>query len=128
MRIILYFSIVLGVFSPLFGQTGNGIVLATYHDSVYMSSLNKEKVQLPDSFLEEISHFNIISYEQAFPYSKKGSLKSVIVFYCKDNTIDFAEYLKNNATHLFSKVGYELDREVRVEYEPTDFFGIKKSK
>jgi len=47
MRIrILYFSIVLSAFLPLFGQTHNGLVLAIYQDSVYMNSLNGEKVYI----------------------------------------------------------------------------------
>ena len=57
-RIILFISIVLSTLPALFAQEQNGIVLATYHDSVYMNSLNRAPVQLPDSLLEIINHFN----------------------------------------------------------------------
>ena len=121
-KIILFFSIALSSFSTLYAQPYNGIVLATYNDSVYMNSLNGAKVQLPDSFLEEISRFNIISYEQNLPFSKNNFLKTIITFYCKDNTIEFVEYLTNHAAHLFSNVGYELAHdELKPEYDPIDY-------
>ena len=87
------------LYSVLFAQS-HGVVLATYFDGEYMDSLQPgSKLQLPDSILQKIAHFEIISYEQAFPYSSSSSLKSVIAFKCKDsNVVAFADYLETNAS------------------------------
>ena len=124
-RIIIFFTILLGFCFSLFAQTG-GIILASYYDTVYMKSLNGGKVQLPESFLEEMNHFNIISYEQAFPYSKKPFLKSTIIFYCNDHLTEFASYLQNYTTNLFSNVVHFSSYPLNLEYDPTDYFWNKK--
>lgn len=132
--IILFFSIVFGIISFIFAQFSNfddisqsaGIVLASYSDTAYMNSLNGNKAALPSSFLQEIEDFNILSYEQAFPYSKNTFLKSAIIFYCKDHPLTFATYLKENAAHLFSHVEYELPVEWKLDYDPSDYFWNKK--
>jgi len=124
-RLIIFFTFLLGFFPSLFAQTG-GIVLASYYDTVYMKSLNGGKVQLPESFLEEIKCFNILSYEQAVPFSKKISLKSDILFYCNDHPAGFAAYLQNNAAHLFSNVEFELFQEMILDYNPIDYYWDKK--
>jgi len=116
---LFIFFLLLFFIEVLNAQT-SGVVLATYRDSVYMRSLKNAEIQLPESFLQEIRSFNITSIEQAFPYSKNGFLLDVVAFNCEDNTVLFADYLSRNATHLFSKVEYELDQESKPDYDPSD--------
>jgi len=124
-KVILFFGILLGIFSSLVAQI-QGIVIASYYDTLYMNSLRGETVQLSNRFLEEIKPFNILSYEQAFPYSKNTFLRSGIIFYCQEHPAEFADFLKSSATSLFSNVEYELaQREDALDYAPTDYFWNK---
>jgi subtilisin family serine protease len=121
-KLILFFSIIVCLFPKLFAQD-YGVVCGSFHNTTYTDTLNGKSIQFPQQFLDSIQRFNVISYYQSYPGSKKSSLKSWITFKCPVNqTAAFASYLQTYETALFTEVDYELPDTIIFELDPIDYY------
>lgn len=124
-KLILFFSIIVCLFPKLFAQD-YGVVCGSFHNTTYTDTLNGKSIQFPQQFLDSIQRFNVISYYQSYPGSKKSSLKSWITFKCPVNqTAAFASYLQTYETALFTEVDYELPDTILFEFDPIDYYWDK---